>query len=178
MLTFAVLAAAIAVLAPGPAGASEVERLAGDHRIATAARLAERTHPDDADVVVLARADEHADALAAGPLAAARDAPLLLTTADGLHPRTAAQITRLEPRLVILAGGQSALPTELVDELHAAGAEMVGRAGGDTRFETAVAAAERVRGVHGDPATVYLADSGMGWPDALAASAAAGRRVR
>lgn len=80
----------------GPAGTTtdcnrepQVERFAGTDRITTAVAVSARER-DTAQTVVLARFDDYADALAGGPLAVHLDAPLLLTTSDGLSPAAVA----------------------------------------------------------------------------------------
>ena len=62
-----------------------VTRLAGTDRIATAVAVSQNSFPTgNAGAVVLARADDYPDALVGGPLAAAKNAPLLLTEGSTL----------------------------------------------------------------------------------------------
>jgi hypothetical protein len=126
---------------------------------------------DTAKAVVLARSDDFADALAGTPLAAAKDAPLLLTTPTGLDPRVEAEIERVAPKgaTVYLLGGPSALATSIDPQLGADGYVPARLAGAD-RFATAVAIAH---GGLGDPSKVLEA-TGLNFPDALSAGAAAG----
>ncbi len=152
-----------------------VTRLGGADRFATAARVAQELFPDadSAGAVVLARADEpqgFSDALAGGPLAVARSAPLLLTDPTRLVPATRAEIDRVLPAggRVYVLGGTAALSPAVEQELTAAGYDVV-RLSGRDRAETAVAIAEEL----GRPDLVLVA-TGTDFPDALAASAAAG----
>ena len=167
-----------------PAGAPppvDVERLAGETRVQTAIAVSRARYPDGSDRVVLARADAYPDALTGGPLAAAVDAPILLTQPGELHPDTAAEITRLGATGAYLLGGPSAL-SELVREQLVAqtAADTVVRLGGATRFDTAVGIAGELLAVTGAESTTaaYLAeganaDPARGWPDALSVSALA-----
>lgn len=158
---------------PEPVG-SDYDRVAGAHRIATAVTVSRDMHPL-ADTVLLARADDYADALSAAPLARRLDGPILLTSSEQLHGEVAAEIIRLGASRAILLGGSAALSetvrrqvAELVDDLD--------RIAGANRFDTA----RRIANVLGG-AEVYVAegahaDPARGWPDALAVSALAGFR--
>ncbi|HEX2028147.1 MAG TPA: cell wall-binding repeat-containing protein [Nitriliruptorales bacterium] len=157
--------------APPPPGTSgAVRRLSGAGRIETAAAVSQASFvAGSADAVVLARADVYADALAGTPLAVARNAPLLLTPSDQLHPATQEELTRVLPRgsPVHLLGG----PTALTDAVRTA-VEALGyrteRIAGPTRVETAVEVAQSL----GQPDPL-LVTTGYDFPDALAAGAAA-----
>lgn len=153
--------------------APSVRRLAGADRFATAGAISQDAFADGAaDTVVLARADDFADALAGAPLAVARDGPLLLTTGDRLHEPTAAEIDRVlgDDGEVVLLGGTNALSEQVRTDVRARG-HTVHRIAGTTRVETAV----QIAGQLGDPDELLIAD-GFGFPDALAAGAAAADR--
>ena len=155
---------------PGSSSASPV-RLAGANRQATAvaASKAQFVASGSASAVVLARADVFADALAGGPLAAAKHAPLLLTTSSSLDDVTKAEIQRALPSggTVYLLGGTSALSDDVATAVTSLG-DVPMRVSGTDRFATAVAIADAM----GDPTTVFEA-SGADFPDALSAVPAA-----
>ena len=162
---------------PSAAAAGGVTRLAGPDRVATAIAVSQDRFPEDgsAGAVVLARGDDpagFADALAGGPLAVARTAPLLITDPDRLRDEVAAEIARVLPAggTVHLLGGPAALGPEVEAALQDAGYATERLAGAD-RVETAVAVAEAL----GHPDLVLVATAAT-FPDALAASAAAGAR--
>jgi YVTN family beta-propeller protein len=147
-----------------------VTRFAGADRFATAAAISADAFPNNqADAVVLARADNYPDALVGAPLAAAKNAPLLFTSGVTLPAITKAEIERVLVRgkAVYLLGGAAAIPNQIVAQLTALGYSPIRIAGAD-RFATAVAVADAL----GDPTTVLLA-SGGGFADALAAGPAA-----
>ena len=147
-----------------------VTRFAGADRFATAAAIsADAFSNNQADAVVLARADNYPDALVGAPLAAAKNAPLLFTSGVTLPAITKAEIQRVlaTGKTVYLLGGAAAIPNQIVAQLTALGYSPIRIAGAD-RFATAVAVAD----VLGDPTTVLLA-SGSGFADALAAGPAA-----
>jgi putative cell wall-binding protein len=163
--------------APTPAPAREVRRVAGADPAATAAAVSADAFPTAA-AVVIARADDYADGLAGGPLAASLGGPLLLTDPTGLWGATAAEVERLEAETAVLLGGEAALSPQVAADLEALGLA-VERVAGGNRFATAVAVADRL----GYASEVLLvqgedADPARGWPDALsAAGIAAGLRL-
>jgi putative cell wall-binding protein len=160
---------------PGP---SLARRIAGEDRVATALAAADTifkraTVRDEVmpRTVVLARADSFADALAGTPLAAALNAPLLLTPGDSLDPRVLAGIKRLAPAgaTIQLLGGTSALSPFVESSLESEGFKVRRLAGAD-RYATAVAIAQAI----GTPRVLLLA-TGQTFPDGLTAGAAAAR---
>ena len=88
-------------------------------------------------LVILARSDNPADALAAGPVGGALGAPVLLTPTAALHPTTAAALEDSQPDLVVLAGGTAALSEAVEQAVSDLGIETRRVAGAD-RHETAV----------------------------------------
>ena len=144
-----------------PTPADGVQRLSGDSRVETAVAASRDAFGVlGAGAVVLGRADVAADALAGTPLAADRNAPVLLTGGDSLHPAADEEIQRiLAPGgTVYLLGGTAAISDGVASSLTADGYQVV-RLAGDSRITD-------------DPATVMLAD-GIGFADALVAGPAA-----
>jgi putative cell wall-binding protein len=154
----------------GDTSTTDVDRLSGADRFSTAVAASQAEFPSGgATAVVLARADDYADALVGGPLAAEKNAPLLLTTGAGLPAATQAELTRVlgSGGQVYLLGGTSAIPSSVESQLKAMGYQTT-RLAGSNRYATAVDVADAM----GDPATVLLA-TGTNYPDALAAGPAA-----
>jgi hypothetical protein len=161
----------------------QVARLSGTDRFATALAVSQshwRTHGNTADTrvgantVVLSRSDTYADALSGAVLAAEKQGPLLLTPPTELAASTRAEIQRvLTPghSTVYLLGSPGALSTKVEDQVRAMG-YYVQRLAGKDRFETSLAIAKAIDPL---PDEVFLA-TGMNYPDALAAGAAAGAR--
>ncbi|MCL6641183.1 MAG: cell wall-binding repeat-containing protein, partial [Candidatus Rokubacteria bacterium] len=183
------LAPAKVVVAGGPAAVSDavviqaravlgptvpVERAGGADRYDTAAALVAgafgRGGSTTTPLLFLASGAGFADALAAGSVAAALGAPVLLTRPDRLPPQTAEAIARLRPERIVVVGGPGAVSDGVVATLVRLGFN-VERVGGSDRFGTAAAVAARFL----PDAPTVLAASGLGFADALAAVPLAGR---
>lgn len=166
------LGGAVRITAPADAaGEPVVQRVAGSDRYATAAAIAERTWPGGADVVYLAVGARFADALAAGPAAARRGAPILLTAATQLPAVTETALERLAPTEVVVLGGAGAISEDVVDDVRSHTGAAVHRIGGADRYETAAAIA--TSSWPGGADTAYLA-AGDRFADALSAGPVAG----
>lgn len=147
-------------------------RLSGSGRVETAVAISQERFADGAaGAVVLARADDFADALAGAPLAFHLDGPLLLTGSDDLHAAARQELQRVLPEgaTVHLLGGEQSLAPTVAATVEDLGYR-VSRHAGDDRYETAVAIAEQLPGA---PSVVIA--SGETFPDALAASVPAAR---
>lgn len=168
-----------------PVVLDEVTRLSGSDRIRTAIEVSRQQFPDagDAEAVFLARHDDYADALAAGPLAFARNAPILLTPSGELPAPVVAEIERLGVDEVTLLGGDTAITAD-VERTLADTVGSVDRLAGGDRFATATAIAHGLAAVTGDePMAAYLTrgrggEAFDGWADAVAVSALAAAQGR
>lgn len=162
------------VTASGP---GVVIRNMGDSRVATAIALSRSTF-SQSHAVVIARADQYADALVGGVLAAHLGAPVLLTHRDGLLLPVAEEVVRLGAEEAWIMGGPAALSEQVDTDLSRAGVAGIGRIAGPTRFDVAAEVARRI-----DSHAAYLVEGAnpspdRGWPDAVATSALAGAQGR
>jgi hypothetical protein len=146
----------------------------GTDAIDTNIAISEQEFPTagSAGAVVLARSDFFSDALAGGPLAAAKHGPLLINPGgpgSQLDGRVLAEIQRVLPRggTVYVLGGDLALGPSIDTTLSGLGYTVVREAGSD-EYATAV----DIAGALGDPSTVFLA-TGLSFYDALSAVPAA-----
>lgn len=180
--------------------ATNVVRIDGATRFATAARIATAVatgglpavtvHEDAATsaektgAVILAEAFTGADALAAGPFAAAKNVPVLLAAGAELQTETRNALLELQPDTLLVLGGEEALQPAVVDAAaEAAGGAEVIRIGGGNRYETSVLVAQQLFGIfesaaeddHSNLAIGFARSEGAGpdhkgFPDALAAA--------
>lgn len=155
-----------------PANASiPSARVSGSDRFATAVAASKAHFPKTASIVFLANGLNFADALSASAAAAHKGGPLLLTSPSSLPASTLAELKRLKPKTVVVVGGTGAVSNAVASKVKALGAKVTRLAGKD-RFATsrAVANAEFSTSDY-----AYIAN-GLAFPDALAASGAAGAK--
>ena len=145
-----------------PTPAHPMTRVAGSNRVLTAIE-ASKHWPSATHVVVASEGDWHG-ALSAGPYAAAKHAPLLLTNTRTLNPEVAAEIRRLKVKGITLVGGTAAVSAQ-VERALAAIAPVV-RHAGPTAHDTAVNLATH----SGSAADTIAVVSDTAWPDAVSAS--------
>ncbi|HUH06910.1 MAG TPA: cell wall-binding repeat-containing protein [Egibacteraceae bacterium] len=137
--------------------------VSGATRIMTAVQASQAGFPQGADTVVIAAGGTFPDALAAAPLAAQNDAPLLLV-GDRSGPEVLAEVGRLGAGKAFIVGASGAVSVVVQSELERAGVE-VERIAGENRFDTAALIA---REVGAPPSGEVAVAFGGNFPDALA----------
>lgn len=179
-LLFGALAVVLATVLPAlPASAKmSVRRIGATDPAANAVTLAGRLLAQQAanstapPTVYVASAENFPDALVAGPAAGLADAPLYLVLRDAIPAATANDLARVHPGHIFVLGGPNAVSDAVVAQMQSlAPGVTITRIGGADRYETAakVSAASFM----GPVDTVFIA-TGVNFPDALAAGAAAG----
>lgn len=132
----------------GDAQAS-IETIAGEDRFETSIKVSEQSFKNGkADAVVLVGKDAVVDGLAAAPLAAEKNAPILLANKDGVTEEVEAEMLRvlgndLATKTIYVVGGVSQISEEAEAKLAKLGAK-VERISGDDRYETSIAIAKKV----------------------------------
>ena len=166
-----------------PLNRNRVARLTGTNRLLTAVEVSQSHWADganptapreQAESVVLSRSDVFADALGGGALAAAKVGPLLLTPPNALDPAVQAEIVRVlgpasTDKVVYILGSVGALSQGVQDAIEALGYD-TDRLEGPDRYATSIAIADAIT----ETPSLVLAATGLNFPDALAAGAAAG----
>jgi len=160
------------------AGPVENDRFFGSDRYATAIAISQLTASfagAPGSTVYLAAGANFPDALSAAPAAAVQDAPLLLSLGTTLLSSVRAELVRLDPSRVVIAGGPSVISNAVKAAVESAlpGAE-VDRVFGADRYATSRALIEDAFPAY-DGGAVFIA-TGANFPDALSAAAAAGYR--
>lgn len=145
-------------------------RYAGDDRYLTSVAISQ-TYAPGVPVLYVAVGSNFPDALAAAPAAAAQGGPLLLVQSNAIPAATLAEIVRLNPALIVVAGGEGVVSASVYNQL-ATLAPSIRRDAGSDRYATA---REIINGYWGpgEAPLVYIA-TGANFPDALSAAAAAG----
>jgi len=137
---------------------------AGSNRFGTAAAVSAWQFAPGVDVVYLATGANFPDALAGGPVAGINQGPILLTGSD--PGETAAELTRLKPKRIVILGGTGVISAADVAALAAFTTGSVERLAGADRFATAAAISASQFVTPGVP-VAYVA-TGANFPDALA----------
>ncbi len=152
--------------------ATEVTRISGKNRFATAVAVSKAVWQSGSGVVYVASGESFPDALSGGALAAHEGAPILLSRTDELPGVVSSEISRLQPSRVVLLGGEAALSEEVAMQIQAASPGVtVDRLAGADRYETSAAVA---RAGWGSSTRGYFA-AGSDFPDALAGVPAAAK---
>ena len=160
----------------GSVPATPVRRLTGKDPVATSVAVSAAGW-SSADRVLIARADDFADALAGAAVSAEWGAPLLLV-GDRLADVTRAELQRLGVRRATILGGVDAVPPAVEAAIDAVVAD-VDRIAGQDRFATAAAVRGKV-GYAGDEVALALGrhpNPRRSWPDAISAGGLAGGPV-
>jgi len=157
----------------GMDGVGELIRLAGATRYGTAAEVgtefADFVGLSSTPTVFISGGASPWDALAAGPVAAFADAPVLLSGKSDVPTATMDFLADNAIERVVVVGGDVTLDDDAYAELEGA-VVTVERVAGDTRYLTAKAVAQwGVDELGMDPGTVVLA-SGTSFADGLAAA--------
>ena len=145
-----------------------VTRIEGHNRYATASELAVSRFEPGVGTVFIANGLNFPDAVAGGALAVAEEGPVLLTRAGELPDPTRMALQDLAPQRIVVLGGETVVTPDVMEALGAY-AEVVERVAGVDRYRTAAAISQEW-----ESSDIVLLASGMDFPDALSAAAAAG----
>lgn len=163
---------AISLSPAAAATTTVVERASGTDRFGTAVAANRGGFPSGSRVIFVANGTAFPDALAGGPAAAVRAAQLLLV-GGSIPAAVDNQLRRFPPEQIVLLGGESAISLSLGDQLGRYASGGMSRLSGADRYQTAAAIAASA--FLPNQSVVYIA-SGLDFPDALAAGAAAGNQ--
>ncbi len=147
---------------------SGVSRLAGASRYDTAIQVSQK-YPAGVPAAFVATGTNFPDALSGAAAAALIGGPLLLTTPQSLPSAVAAELRRLRPSVIFVLGGTGAVSSSVAAALAAIAP--VQRFGGASRYETGL---NVVNGLFTSADHAVIA-TGRNFPDALAATGAAGK---
>ncbi|MDU4671209.1 MAG: cell wall-binding repeat-containing protein [Finegoldia magna] len=145
----------------------QVTRISGKDRITTSVEIS-KTAYTTSENVVLASGFNFADALSAGQLASALNAPLLLSSQNKLDGQTKNEIERLKAKKVYVVGGNNAISKSGVDTTLKSKNIDVTRLEGQDRYSTSQKVMEKTKEII-NPEYLLIA-SGKNFPDALAAT--------
>lgn len=145
----------------------QVTRISGKDRIQTSVEISKSAYTTSENVV-LASGFNFADALSAGQLALAINAPLLLSSQNKLDSQTKNEIERLKAKKVYVVGGNNAISKTGVDTTLKSKNIDITRLEGQDRYSTSQKVMEKTKEII-NPEYLLIA-SGKNFPDALAAT--------
>ncbi|MDU2639227.1 MAG: cell wall-binding repeat-containing protein [Finegoldia magna] len=145
----------------------QTTRISGKDRITTSVEISKSAYATSENVV-LASGFNFADALSAGQLASALNAPLLLSSQNKLDSQTKNEIKRLKAKKVYVVGGDNAISKTGIDTTLKSKNIDVARLEGQDRYSTSQKVMEKTKEII-NPEYLLIA-SGKNFPDALAAT--------
>lgn len=159
----------------GPAAACSTSRVSGPDRYATSVAEGRISFPTGDDVVIVSGAQTSlVDGLVAGPLAFAKQAPILAVTRDGVPAVVADDIARRKPDTAWLVGGPGVVSSTVETRLKQLGVSTIHRLSGTDRYSTAAQVAKEVGAARGE----VVVASGTSLVDAVGAAGPAARLGR
>ena len=169
-MTLSILATQFASTKNVFAGSNTI-RFYGADRYETAVSVS-KGNWTSSEYAILARGDEFPDALCAGPLAKAYNAPILLTETKQLNTCVANELKRLNAKTIFIVGGTGAVSQAVENSLKTMSGVTVKRLFGTDRFGTSEAIANQVKLKLGSVNKAAVAYA-YNYPDALSISAIA-----
>ncbi|TYS17676.1 DUF5011 domain-containing protein [Rossellomorea vietnamensis] len=159
------------------ASEATLDVVSGTDRVGTAIEVSKEMYPEGgAETVLITTGYNFPDALSAGPLASALDAPIIPVTADGeLSSAALAELKRLGAENVYLVGGKAAVNEGVYTQLSGIGIDKdnIDRLSGKDRYETNLAIVTELKELGFEGNGVFLA-TGANYADALSAGSIAG----
>ncbi len=154
-----------------PPSVTSVLRYGGSDRFGTAVAVSQAAFPTSGvPVVYIANGLDYPDALSAGPAAAKQGGPILLVEPTVIPAVTLTEIKRLAPQKIVVVGGTGSVDGAVYTQLSGLAPSIV-RIGGIDREDTSRDIATYAFGTSAPK--VFIA-TGLNFPDALSAGAAAG----
>ena len=155
---------------PGPGPELTGTRVAGENRYDTTYKLVKETHKAGQPIFV-ATGSVFADALSAGPAAAAADGSIVLAPKSGMTSAMLDLLQQQKPSHIYVIGGKSAVSVKAETQLK--GVAPVTRVGGKDRYETSLKVFQQFFAGHTFESGFVA--TGVTFPDALSAAVPAGK---
>lgn len=150
------------------AGSRDVwHRLSGQTRYSTMQTIVKSGWKATGGTVIVATGKNFPDALSAAGIAGIEDAPILITDSDSLTAETKAELQRLKPKKVIIAGGPAAVSANTANAIRSTTGVTPTRLYGATATATA---AELNKAYKGKWAPTAIVATRKSFADALSAA--------
>lgn len=152
---------------------SSTSSLAGNDRYETAIKISENGWTTSNNAILINGEKGLVDALTATPYASLKDAPILITYKEKLHPSTKARLIKMGVKNVDIVGGAGSVSEAVVNELKSMKIT-VNRLGGSSRYETGLKVAQAMDKIS-DVSRVAVVNGEKGLPDAVSIAAPAAK---
>lgn len=121
------------------------KRIFGKDRYETSALISKSQWQTSSNVLICS-GENFPDALCAAPLARKYDAPILLTSKNGLSESTKEELLRLNSNNITIIGGTGVVPDTIVSQIRTILPQVknISRLGGLTRYDTSKLIADKV----------------------------------
>ena len=150
-----------------------LKSLKGSTRYETATKISKEGWPNGSNTVVITSGNSIVDGVTATPLATSYNAPILLSDKDTLTDYTSKELKRLNPKKVIVIGGESSVSNKVINELKSILPNAaINRVGGIDRYETSLKIAKEIDNLN--PINKIYVAGGYGEVDALSIASKAG----
>ena len=150
----------------------EIDRISGASRYGTAIAISQEAYPGTSQFVYIASGTSFPDALSLAPAVSVLNGSLLLNPKNTLLPEVLAEIQRLNPDTIFIAGSNLVISDAVEAQLEATGADVF-RLEGSSRYDTSQRIVQEFFDDAAGYEDLYLV-TGRNFPDALSAGAAAG----
>jgi len=150
-----------------------VKSFKGSTRYETATAISKEGWPNGSNTVVITSGNSIVDGVTATPLATSYDSPILLSDKDKLTDYTKNELKRLNPKKVIIIGGESVVTNKVINEIKSILPNAAtNRIGGINRYETSLKIAKEIDSIN--PINKIYVAGGNGEVDALSIASKAG----
>ncbi|MDL2311162.1 cell wall-binding repeat-containing protein, partial [Peptostreptococcaceae bacterium OttesenSCG-928-C18] len=120
---------------------TKIDRISGSNRYTTSLEISKRFY-ESSDIVYITNGLVFADGLSMGSLTKNENGPLLLSSKDSISKDLADELIRLNPKKIVIIGGNSAISETVEGELKKY-ATNVERISGSDRINTSIKIAEK-----------------------------------
>ncbi|MST61964.1 L,D-transpeptidase family protein [Peptostreptococcus anaerobius] len=154
-----------------------VKNISGADRFSTAVSISQNGWKNGSENVIIVNANAVADSLSVAPFASEINAPVLLSNSANLDVEsTVKEISRLHPKNIYIIGGENSISSGIEESLKGSG-YAVERISGNSRVETSINIAKKIKAVRGTNFEESFVVNGVtGLPDAAGAGAVAAKQ--
>lgn len=101
----------------------------------TSIKISQENKKEKTNTIILINEKSAVDAILATPLATINNSPMILTNKDNIPTKIKEEIIKINPKNIIIIGGESVIPQKVVDEIKSIIPNTnIDRIGGSSRY--------------------------------------------